>query len=398
MPATSSTPHSLPAILGGQAVRPEGPPVWPVPDSRVRDAFDRAYAEGSWGKYQGGRAEELRERLAAYHGREFVELCSSGTAAVELALRGLKVGPGDEVILAAYDFRGNCQNVLTVGALPVLVDIHPTNWNFNPAHLAQALSPKTRAILVSHLHGGLSPMPEIMSFAQAHGLRVIEDAAQMPGATIYGRRAGAWGHVAVLSFGGSKLLCAGRGGALITAEEAVARRVRLYCERGNHAYPLSELQAAVLLPQLESLDVANDRRAENAAWLNDRLAGEAGLKAFLNPPSDSKPGYYKLGLMYEPSAFQGLTRNVFAEAVRAEGISLSPGFRSLHTTHAPSRYRKAGELPVATMADELVLTLHHPVLLGGREDLVQILEAVGKVRNHCAAIREKTDCGPPRVP
>src|SRR5439155_1399263 len=119
--------------------------------------------------------------------------CGSGTFAVELALRALKVGPGDEVMLAAYDYPGNFLCVHAVGATPVLVDIHPDNWNLDPARLEEACGPATRAVIVSHLHGGLVPMREVMGFAAARGIRVIEDAAQCPGAVVQGRRAGSWG-------------------------------------------------------------------------------------------------------------------------------------------------------------------------------------------------------------
>src|ERR1700740_807019 len=119
----------LPAILGGRPVRPQGPPDWPFPDEDIWQALQAAYGDGSWGKYQGDHVERLENRLAHYHRIEFGAPCGSGTFAVELALRALKIGPGDEVILAAYDYGGNFLAVHAVGALPVLVDIDPGNWN-----------------------------------------------------------------------------------------------------------------------------------------------------------------------------------------------------------------------------------------------------------------------------
>src|SRR5262245_46832898 len=95
------------ALLGGQPVRPQGPPDWPLHDDDVMQALQAAFADGSWGKYQGIHVERLEERLAGYFGVEYVATCASGTFAVELALRALKIGPGDEVILAAYDYSGN---------------------------------------------------------------------------------------------------------------------------------------------------------------------------------------------------------------------------------------------------------------------------------------------------
>ncbi|MBI3862128.1 MAG: aminotransferase class V-fold PLP-dependent enzyme [Planctomycetia bacterium] len=378
------SPSDRPAILGGPPVRPAGPPDWPIPDPAVDAAIREAMADGSWGKYHGPHVGRLESLIARYHAATHVVLCSSGTAAVELALRGIGIGAGDEVILAAYDFKGNFQDVLAVGGTPVLVDVRPDNWNLDVNLVPAAIGPKTKAILVSHLHGGVVDMPTVVRIARDRGLAVIEDAAQMPGARIHGRVAGGWGDAAILSFGGSKLLTAGRGGALITSRDDIAQRVRLYTQRGNDAYPLSELQAAVLAPQWARLGERNSQRTAAVARLAELLAGTTGLAMFHNEPSDSQPGYYKVGFQYDPAAFGGLSRDTFAAAVRAEGIALDPGFRALHTTHSSRRFRAAGDLPNATFADERVLTLHHPVLLGSETDLHEIAAAVEKIRRHAA--------------
>ena len=385
----NSATHQLPAILGGEPLRPEGPPGWPLPDPEVMEALERAYRDGSWGQYRGQYVNQLRDELAGYLGSEHVETCSSGTVAIEIALRGAGVQAGDEVILSAYDFKGNFVDVLALGAAPVLVDLLPGNWCLDPAQLPEAVTDKTKAIIVSHLHGGVVSMPEIMEFADEHGLAVVEDAAQMPGSLVHGRRAGTTGHVGVISFGGSKLLSAGRGGAFFTDDSRIAQRAKLHCQRGNDAFPLSELQASVLLPQLGKLDKRNRARSGSVLRLTDSFGDESGLNIFRNPASNSEPGHYKLGFQYDPAAFSGLGRDLFAKCLRAEGIAMSPGFRSLHAIHAASRYRPVGDLPVAEAADAGVLVLHHPVLLGEHEDLLQIIQAVERIRSHAAAIVNK---------
>src|SRR5207248_7949056 len=140
---------SLPALLGGPPVRPQGPPDWPAADEAVREALLAAWRDGSWGKYHGGHVRRLEERLAADHGVGFALTCGSGTFAVELALRALKVGPGDEVVLAAYDYPGNFLAVHAVGATPVLVDLDAENWNLSAERLTEAFSPATRAVIAS---------------------------------------------------------------------------------------------------------------------------------------------------------------------------------------------------------------------------------------------------------
>jgi dTDP-4-amino-4,6-dideoxygalactose transaminase len=227
-----------------------------------------------------------------------------------------------------------------------------------------------------------------MHIADERGLIVVEDAAQMPGARIHGRIAGSWGHAGILSFGGSKLVSAGRGGALFTSRDDLAQRVRLYTQRGNEAYPLSELQALVAFPQWAKLHERNVQRANAVARLTAMLAEIAGVRVFANTPSDSQPGYYKVGVQYDPRVFSGLSRDAFTAAVRAEGIALDAGFRALHKTHSARRFRAVGELKHATHADDNVLTLHHPVLLGTDRELQQIAAAIRKILLHSTALRD----------
>jgi dTDP-4-amino-4,6-dideoxygalactose transaminase len=378
------------ALLGGRPVRPQGPPDWPFPDEGVLQALQAAFADGSWGKYQGVNVERLEERLARYFGVEHVATCASGTFAVELALRALKIGPGDEVILAAYDYSGNFLNVHTVGATPVLVDVDPSNWNLAPERLQTAIGPKTRAVIISHLHGGVVPMREVMGLAGAHGVRVIEDAAQMPGATIQGRKAGTWGDVGILSFGGSKLLSAGRGGAFLTRHADIHQRARVALHRGNNVCPLSELQAAVLLPQLDKLDERNRRRTSAVRLLSERLqALEIPLQPFINYCSDCDPGYYKVGFQFNSTKFNGLSRERFLAAMRAEGIAMDEGFLALHIGRSPRRFRSVGDLAEAGKAHKATVVLHHPVLLGEPGEIEEVAQAVRKIQLHSEQLAGK---------
>ncbi len=378
-------PPELPALLGGPAVRPQGPPDWPGPDPAVRAAVERACADGSWGKYHGGHGERLEERLRAYLNVGHALLCGSGTFAVELALRALRVGPDDEVILAAYDYPGNFLSVHAVGALPVLVDVDPRDWNLSLDAVHGAAGPRTRALIVSHLHGGLVPMRELTAWAAERGMAVVEDAAQVPGAVVQGRRAGTWGDAGVFSFGGSKLLTAGRGGALVTPHADVAQRARTHLLRGNLVCPLSELQAAALMPQLDRLDESNARRGRAAADLATRLATWPGVRPFACRVAGAAPAYYKLGLQFDEAAF-GLARGRLVAAMRAEGIALAEGFPAAHVGRSPRRYRRGSDLAEAERAGRGALVLHHPVLLGEAADLDEVVRAWDKVHHHAARL------------
>lgn len=380
--------RDLPALLGGAPVRPEGPPVWPLPDPDVRDAIASAVASGAWGQYHGEHVGALESELAVFHQVAHAMTCASGTLAVEAALRALRVGDGDEVVMAAYDYESNFLTVHALGAKPVMIDIHNDNWQLDPANLEAAITPRTRAIICSHLHGGLVPMRAVMEVARRRNVGVVEDAAQAPGATVEGKPAGTWGDIGVLSFGGSKLLSAGRGGALLFRDAQLHQRAKLWLHRGLQQWgPLSELQAAALRPQLRKLPEATKARAENVRILTELLS-VPGLNPFINSAADSVPAYYKLGFRYEPRLF-GLPRELFVKAMRAEGIAFDVGFSALHVGRSPSRFQAVGELTQATAANEQCVMLHHPVLSLSHADVQQVAEAVAKVYRFREALTER---------
>jgi perosamine synthetase len=346
---------------------------WPVSDEAIREVFASMLADGSWGRYHGPHCDALRKALAEYHDLEHVILCSSGTAAVELALRSVPVGAGDEVILAAYDFKANFVNVLVVGASPVLIDTLPDVPVMDVDQLAAAYTDRTKAIIVSHLHGSLAPVEKIAEFARARNLAVIEDACQCPGARIGKRRAGSLGDIGVLSFGGSKLLTSGRGGAVLTSNTSMAQRIKLYTQRGNDAYPLSEMQAAVLLPQLRQLDVRNQRRFENANRLEPAITDGHALRSAIWPkPADShsagrnlddQPAFYKMAFRLA-DRFSAEQRKSACLAARETGLPIDPGFHALHLIHSQRRFRAVGDLPNATALHNRLVVLHHTALEG----------------------------------
>jgi dTDP-4-amino-4,6-dideoxygalactose transaminase len=359
-------------------------PDWPRPNEAVRLALAQAYADGSWGKYHGAHCQRLRERLAEMHGVSHAWLCSSGTIAVELALRGLKIGPGDEVILAAYDFPGNFRAIEAVGARPVLVDLAAGAWTLEIDQIEKAMLPETKAVIVSHLHGSLAQMQRLRALAENKGLALVEDACQVPGATINGRPAGSLGDCGILSFGGSKLLTAGRGGAIVTNRDEVLQRIKIYCERGNDAFPLSELQAAVLLPQLDQLAAANEQRQVAVQMLLAACGGIAGLSPLKMPPgADMRTAFYKLPWLLAGNSdacdspdFEQ-RRQRFLTAARAAGVAIDEGFRGF-ARRTSQRCRMAGDLPNARLAAAGTVILHHPVLL----------EPAGVIQRVAAAIRE----------
>ena len=366
-------------------------PSWPCHDPDVLVALQAAYQDGSWGRYHGPHVQNLAKKLVDMCQAEFCLTCASGTFAVELALRSLNIGSNDEVILAGYDFPGNFRAIEAVGAKPVLVDIGPNDFCPDIQHetLKEAVGPTTRAIIVSHLHGTNAPMRDLCERAREFKLMVIEDACQATGAVVDGRAAGSWGDVGVLSFGGSKLLTAGRGGAMLTQSESIFQRAKIFCERGNHAFPLSELQAAVLLPQCDKLNERNQRRHENARWLVDQLKDVDDLRPCKNLAAEECGGglihagqnravHYKLAWSYLPAIKQTQSRDQFLQSVRNEGIDMGAGFRGFHR-RSTNRCRHSGPLANAEAAAESIVLLHHPVLLEGRGKMEHVARTLSRV-------------------
>ena len=377
---------SRPAVLGGAALLAEGPPRWPGSDPEVAEVLRKLADDGSWGSYLGNHVPALTARLEQFLDCPNVLLCASGTAAVELALRGLGVERGAEVVLAGYEFRGNAGDVLALDAMPVLADVQPGDVCSDLNSIEQALTPETAAILVSHLHGAIVDMPALRELADRHSVPVLEDACQMPGARVCGRQAGLWGDVGVWSFGGSKLLSAGRGGLVYSHDAAVIQRIRRYTQRGNDASPLSEMQAAVLLPQLARLEERNRQRAARVADLREHFEAVAGLRLLPEPPADCEPGWYKTPMWYDATQFNDLPRDRFAVAMRAEGFALDPGFQPLHQLISRRRCRPAGTLANVEQAGDSLLVLHHPILLQPVEMLQTFVKAIERIRDWSAEI------------
>ena len=350
-----------------------GPFPWPINDDKIHAALERAYRDGSWGRYHGSNCTALAEELGEYFSRQHVHLCSSGTIGVELALRGCGVELGDEVIVAGYDFPGNFRAVDAIGARPILVDVSPDNWSMDAESLVQVTSEKVKAVVVSHLHGGLADMSRINGIAQQRNWFVVEDACQQTGATLEDHRVGSWGDVGVLSFGGSKLLTAGRGGAVLTDNPVIQQRIKVYSEQGNQAFPLSELQAAVLRPQLERLDERNAIRRQRVAQIRDATRK---LTPWLRPVTyraDSQPAFFKHAWSFVPAEHESELRERLLSKLHAEGAPIEEGFRGF-----VGRGRRRCEKPVSLAASAALsrstMILHHPVLLAHEKAAHQLAE------------------------
>ena len=223
------------------------------------------------GRYIGGATVEFEQQFAQYIGTSECIACNSGTDALYLALRSLKIGAGDEVITTPFTFVATAETISAVGATPVFVDIDGDSFNLDLQQVEAAITDRTRAVVPVHLFGQPVNMTKLMAIAQSHNLAVVEDCAQSTGAEWAGQRVGAIGHIGCFSFYPTKNLGAcGDGGAMTTNDGAIAdtlRRLRDHGRKGAYYYEelgvnsrLDAVQAAILQVKLRYLDTWNAQR------------------------------------------------------------------------------------------------------------------------------------------
>lgn len=238
----------------------------------------------------GDEVDLFEEEFAAYCENTYAVGVDSGTSALELALRGHGIGPGDEVITMANTFIATVFAISHTGATPVLVDVDAQTYTMDVAGLERAITPRTKAIIPVQLYGQPCDMDPIMELAKQHNLIVIEDAAQAHGARYKGRRVGALAHTAAFSFYPAKNLgCCGDGGAVVTSDEQVANNIKVLRNCGQsqknyhpvigHNHRLDTLQAAILRIKLKHIDAWNAARRENARRYYELLSGHPGVVA-----------------------------------------------------------------------------------------------------------------------
>ena len=241
----------------------------------------------------GRYAKSFEESFAEYLGVAHCVAVANGTDALEIGLKAIGVGAGDEVLVPANTFFATAEAVGNVGAKPVFVDIDPEFYNIDPAKIEEKITPRTKAIIPVHLYGLPAEMDEIMRLAQKHGLKVLEDCAQAHGATYKGKTVGGFGDVATFSFYPSKNLGAfGDAGAIVSNDAVVAEKARLIANHGQiaknrHALEgrnsrLDGIQAAVLSVKLPHLEAWLEARRRNAA-IYDKLLADSGLQIPVAP-------------------------------------------------------------------------------------------------------------------
>ena len=399
------------AVEGGQPLRTLPFPTWPMWDEREEKLLLEVLHSGHWGILNGGKVAQFQDKFAKFQGAEHALCVTSGTAALEIALRALGIGPGDEVITTPYTFVATPSAAFLTGARPTFVDIDRETYLLDPAAVEKAITPRTKAVMPVHVAGCPVDMDGIMDVARRHNLVVVEDACQAWGAAWNGRPVGAIGDIGCFSFQASKNINAGEGGALVTSNSELAERCWSLHNVGRirtgawyqHEflgwnYRMTEWQGAILLAQFERLPEHMARRSDNAAYLSARLREVGGLVPAKVDARVTGHSWHLYMSTYDPSAFGGKSVTEFITMLRAEGIPCSPGYRPLNRMPALLRAlaEQAGQLrpwdttdanlpvlpacPVAEDLCEHTVWLTQNLLLGDHEDMDDIVGAVVKIQ------------------
>ncbi len=411
------------AVDGGPPVH-RGPwPAWPQPTEAEEAAVLRVVRDGTWcSAARGVRVvEAFEEAFATLHAaspaapasplqpegaRLGAVACSSGTAALILALEAAGVGPGDEVNVPPYTFIATASACLFLGAVPVFADVEPRTLCLDPEAVRRAWTPRTKAVVPVHFAGCPADLGALSALCAERGAALVEDACQAPGAAWRGRPVGSWGTFGCFSFQESKNLSAGEGGAVTGSAPGIDLVWSLHNvgrQRGGawYGHPrigqnarMTALQAALLQAQLGRFEDLARRREAGAAALLEALAAVPGILPLAPPPEVTRHAWHLFAFRFDPAAFGGHSRAEFLRALGAEGVPASAGYTLLSGNEAVQRRARANAarggapepryedapLPVAAAAAQDCCWMAHPVLLAGEGEVVAAAAAMAKIQ------------------
>ncbi len=332
----------------------------------------------------GPEAESLGEEVAEAVGAKYGVAVSSGTAALHLAVRGLGLGPGDEVLVPSFTFVASVNALLYEGVRPVFVDIEPETYAMDPQRAEEAVTERTRGLMAVDVFGHPAPWRELQDVARRHDLRVIDDSCEALGAEYEGRKLGSFGDAATFAFYPNKQITTGEGGVLVTDDPEVARLARSLRNQGRgemgtwlehphmgYNYRLDEMSAALGRSQLRRLDEFLLRRDEVAGRYTRRLRGIDGLRT-----PQVKAGVRMSWFVYVITLDAGIPRDKIVQTLQNQGVPSRAYFSPIHrqpfvTSWAPP----AGSLPITEdiSARTLALPFHNHLT---EDDVERVAEAL----------------------
>lgn len=305
--------------------------------------------DSGWISSEGPFVKEFEQKMSATVGRQYGIAVSNGTAALEVAVQALGIGPGDEVIMPAFTIISCAMAVTKLGAVPVLVDSDLHTWNMKVEEIESRITDRTKAIMIVHLYGLPVEVDPVLELARKYNLKVIEDAAEMHGQTYQGKPCGSFGDISTFSFYPNKHVTTGEGGMVVTDDEELAERCRMLrnlCFRKDVRYVHDEisdnyrftnLQAAVGLAQLERLEEFIERKRMMGRYYTENLRGIDGLLLPIEKTDYADNIYWVYGLVLDRH-IQADNKEV-QKILSEEGIGTRTFFWCMHEQPV---YQKAG--------------------------------------------------------
>lgn len=334
------TAAEKPALLGGTPVHGGTWPRWPEWRQTWEPSILQVLRSGQWYRGSGEQVQRFEAAYAELLGAKRCLATASGTTALIVAMHVLDVDAGDEVIVSPFTFIASYNAILLHKALPVLADTDPATLTIDPASIESRITERTRAVMPVHIYGMPCNMDPIVAIAKNHRLAVVEDACQAWLADYKGRKCGTIGDLGCFSFQNSKHLPSGEGGAITGNSENLIDRAGSFHDcgrpygtakgipnstRGGN-FRMQHFQAAMLLQQLDKLREETAVRQQNATRLSAYLKEIPGITP-ARLPEHSQAAWHLFPFRYDASKFQGLSRETFIRAMRAEGIPCSTGYR-----------------------------------------------------------------------
>ena len=402
------------AALGGKKVREASFPPWPYFDETEREALNRVLDSRNWWANQGKEVKEFEKEWSQYTNSEASFAVTNGTHTLEVIFLALGIGDGDEVIVADWSFLATISTILTVNAIPKIVDVDPLTGTIDVKQAEAAISRKTKAIVCVHVAGSMSDMDGLLALGKKHGIAIIEDSAHAHGSRWNGQHAGTIGDAGSFSFQSSKLMTAGEGGVITTRRKDLIPMFKSYinCGRGEGIwyyrhirlggnYRLSEWQGAVLRTQLARFAEQQKNRATNANWLNSEIAKIPGFKPQGRYKGCTDQGNYCYVVEVESEKLSGASRDQIRHALLAEGMSLTTSYPPLHRLEmfkdrnslgprlrgkvTKIKYNKQ-KFPVTDHLALNTLWFNTNVLMGSKDDAATVLEAIAKIAKNAAEV------------
>ena len=407
------------ALFGGNKTKQKPFPLWPQYDDNERRALNEVLESRVWWRTPGTKTLEFEKAFAEYHGARHGIAVTNGTAALEVTMAALDIGPGDEVIVPNFTFIATASAVLFANALPVLVDVDPETYCLDPELTEAAITPSTKAIIAVHMGGHPADLDHLSQLAQKHGLHLIEDSAHAHGSEWRGKKIGTFGKAGTFSFQSSKLMTAGEGGIIISNDDVFERQARSVHDCGRMPgewfyshfiygsnYRLSEWQGAILKVQLDRLEEQTLHRHRNGRLLDKLFAEIPGITPQKCDSRCTRNGQYAYIFHVDGKQFAGISTENFIAALNAEGIPTQASYPPLHELDCfrSGEYRKCLSGAQATEKHEFLQqrfphtqraaweTVWIPqfALLGDEQDMCEIAEAIRKIQQNATAIAANT--------